>query len=163
MKFKVVLICVASIFCFIYFSPNDQNNDQKQDLSIQEDQEPVLVNSKSVEEAPTITLQEEIVKEYQEDPHASPPSLIKFAEQMAMQIQEAKKSPEKVNAVFSQLENCVDESKGSVTSLRAYCLWNAERLMQAYPDFYERYHSLQRRASDDVLILARAIGGEKNL
>ncbi len=92
---------------------------------------------------------EQVRREIENDPHRTPPSLLRFAERMGEKMDIAR-----VEAVFArdfmgELENCVQSSEGAL-SAKALCLRNAERLAGSHPQLNPILERMRSRAPEEV-------------
>jgi hypothetical protein len=95
---------------------------------------------------------ETVRKEVAENPHQTPRSYLVFASEMAARMSEAKKSEEKATAVFSELEDCLRDSKlQKLKAVQALCLSNAGTLSNRYPALKPRHEQLVKSADPDVV------------
>ncbi|MDR3607690.1 MAG: hypothetical protein P4M08_09950 [Oligoflexia bacterium] len=92
-----------------------------------------------------------------DDLHATPPSLIRFAQEISSRIESAKQSPDAAKALFDRFEN---ECVGAQVAIPAQtlCLNGAEELAQKYPEeLKDRYERLQASAPERVKQLQGAL------
>jgi hypothetical protein len=75
-----------------------------------------------------------VAEEVRQDPHSTPPSLLRFASDLGAQMNEAIQSESSAKAFFSQLEECIRGQGGQATakSAQAICLSDAKRLGSRY-------------------------------
>jgi hypothetical protein len=103
--------------------------------------------------APT---REEYVADVDRDPHRPPNSLNAFARALAGRFDEAVASPEKADAFFSELRDCVEStSSRTVLAARGLCLYSAKQLGEKVPALRERTHEFWERADPTLKRLAR--------
>jgi hypothetical protein len=118
----------------------------------------VAAKSKPSDSAPLgVPGRDKIQEEIAENPHQTPVSLLQYAENIALKIEEATNDPEKAKALFTELENCVsDNSSRSAPSLQALCLANADELALTHPELQGRYQELLKVAPSDARKLLEA-------
>jgi len=98
-----------------------------------------------------------IQEEISDNPHQTPVSLLQYAENIALKIEEATNDPEKAKALFTELETCVnDNSSRSAPSLQALCLANADELALTHPELQGRYQEMLKGAPADARKLLEA-------
>ena len=95
-------------------------------------------------------------KEVSENPHSTPPSLVKLAEEMGPKMSEAKKSYEKARDTFEELERCV--AVAEVTTAKALCYSNAKDLAALYSELKPDFESLTARTPAEVIRLVNSAG-----
>lgn len=101
-------------------------------------------------------------KEALRDPHAPPPTLVRFADELAAKIQDAQDSSGSATRLFSELSECVGAREGAEDSppaqIQALCLNAARSLAQSDPQGYQAsYDSLKSRAQPGALRLQSAL------
>lgn len=94
-----------------------------------------------------------------EDPHATPDSLLDFAEQLGARMEDALASREEAEDLFEELEDCVNTPEARTPpSVRALCLDNAQKLSETYPNaFSSRYSTMEGKVDPDARKLSAAL------
>lgn len=98
-------------------------------------------------------------EEVGQDPHRTPPSLVRFAQELARKEDLAKGSPAVAESLFSDLERCMQPRSEAVPpQAQVVCVTTAEELSQRDPDrFQDRSARLEQSASDEVKRLLSAL------
>lgn len=98
-------------------------------------------------------------KEAEENPHSTPPSLIKFATALAAPMEAALKSESEAQDFFKYLHTC-SMRPDLATSARASCVVNASQLKNKYkPKFDSQFEIIVREIPAGVLKLAKFTNG----
>ena len=98
---------------------------------------------------------ESMQAEVDQDPHSTPPSLLRFAESLAPQFDAALKDEPAAVHFFSKLKDCVMAPRTQATyAIRALCLKNAKRLTERYPTLRGNLEQLRGQVEERVLELA---------
>ncbi len=110
-------------------------------------------------ELPTLR---EVRDQISQDPHHTPPALLKFAKDLSAHAEAAKRSPQSAKLFFETLEDCVREGKEQGESVpvaaQTLCLTTAEELSKIYPDeLGTRMQTLQQNASPDAKRIRNAL------
>lgn len=95
------------------------------------------------------------------DPHAPPPALVQFADELAQRLQGALDAPELAIRLFSELSQCVLAKEGRADSppvqIQALCLATARILARDEPGIFEaRLRVLESRSNSQALRLQDA-------
>ena len=119
----------------------------------------------SVDSAPSLQFPtlEQVRREVEANPHATPPSLIEFAKAMAPRMEEALQSqdPRVVKRMVFALKGCaLSDSNQAVPQVQALCVTNLKRLAEAkgntFPGIEDAYREVGSRASPDARRLLNA-------
>ncbi len=119
----------------------------------------------SVDSAPSLQFPtlEQVRREVEANPHATPPSLIEFAKAMAPRMEEALQSqdPRVVKRMVFALKGCaLSDSNQAVPQVQALCVTNLKRLAEAkshtLPGIEDAYREVGSRASPDARRLLNA-------
>ena len=95
---------------------------------------------------------EQLRREIQADPHTAPASLLRFAETLGNQEDEAKHFPQKRGAFLSELESCVHGSDSA--QIQALCLGSAQVFAKLDPPlFSSRVARLKSQVTPEALKL----------
>lgn len=90
-------------------------------------------------------------EEVKKDPHSTPPVLLKFADQMATAMDEAKKGESEGTALFKKLQTCI--AQDAPIAARGLCLENAKRLSKMYPSLEGPFSELMKSTPKNVIQL----------
>lgn len=98
--------------------------------------------------------------EIRSNPHRTPSTLMRFADDMATRMSQALSSPERAQAAFAVLEVCADDVTGrEIPQVRAICAVNAGRLAQVFgAELGERYGQLSNRLPERIALWVQASG-----
>ncbi|HTL12310.1 MAG TPA: hypothetical protein VL588_07470 [Bdellovibrionota bacterium] len=108
-----------------------------------------------LEAPPVQNLRDEVAK----DPHGTPPSLLRYAAQMADRMEAAFQSPEEADRLYPELEDCVKDPGGTVTqTVKLTCYVNALRLSRRYGKRFEGRADALAQASPGTAKMAHATG-----
>lgn len=94
-------------------------------------------------------------EEAEQDPHTTPPSLLKFAREMAPLMERALANPKDAELLTNELEQCMLNDT-LAQSARALCLSNAERLAAKHPGLKNQAEAMKRKASPEIARLVDA-------
>lgn len=103
----------------------------------------------------------EIREEVERNPHATPQTLLAFAEEIAASMDGAFANKETRFEVSRQLIACArdGQSKGAAKAARALCLSNLERLKERFPEeLTASYQSLLAELPEDLIFVAGVAG-----
>ena len=99
------------------------------------------------------------LSEYQEEaganPHATPPSLIRFTRALAPKLEAAEADETKARALVAELRNCV--TQGEVSALRTYCVSKAKGLAKRFDRLQSESDDLESRLSESEKTQLRAM------
>lgn len=97
---------------------------------------------------------ETVEQEVFNDPHGTPPTVLKTALQLR-DLYQSVESPKEATALMSQLTQCSDQNNADhLTSLSITCYEMAQRLADQYPDqLQQEWISMQDRLSDRVQMI----------
>lgn len=101
-----------------------------------------------------------LAAEVKSDVHATPPSLLAFADRLANLMENAFVSKQAAQAAFVELSECAkSQNKELSRTIQSLCLANAERLSKKYPSqFANSFTNLVNELSPDLLTLAGVAG-----
>ena len=101
-----------------------------------------------------------LAEEAKNDLHATPRSLLEFAEKMAGVMEGALNDKVRAKTAFLDLSECVStKSPDLPRSIRVICLANAERLSKKYPsEFANDFLNLVNETAPDLLSQAGVAG-----
>jgi hypothetical protein len=103
---------------------------------------------------------EAVRKEVAENPHATPPSLLRFGQSLAPMMDEALRNPTYAAGLVREFRDCAwDESTPEVA--RAVCLSNARRLAKVHPALQAQVDQIDQGTSKRVLNLAEVTRDQK--
>jgi hypothetical protein len=108
----------------------------------------------------TLPSLEEYQKEGSENPHRTPPSLLKFSQELAPMMEKAHQSEEYAKTLFTKLETCAGTP--GLPQARAICTVNAGQLVRdwgdrPHSDFEARFNKIAQSLPDDVKMLVQAL------
>jgi hypothetical protein len=122
----------------------------------------------SVTEEKTTSLKDQVAKpplvsdlreEARQNPHETPPSLLRFGADIGVRMKEAQKNKAAAVAFLAELKTCavpphLDESP---VQARALCIVSAHELAQAWPDLSGDVDELVENSDSDAVQLAAKI------
>lgn len=133
-----------------------QRENQEQTLSGRERPE-----TARPETAPAVTdlapTTEALREEVRKNPHRTPPSLVKFAGDLADRMSAARTDEAKASQLLGEFEDCL-QSESAPSSVRTVCLANAGRLARFHPGLDDRYKALFEAAPSDIQRQLRSLG-----
>jgi len=108
-----------------------------------------------LEAPPVQNLRDEVAK----DPHGTPPSLLRYAAQIADRMEAAFQSPQEADRLYPELEDCVKDPGGTVTqTVKLTCYVNALRLSRRYGKRFEGRAEALAQASPGTAKMAHSTG-----
>jgi hypothetical protein len=99
---------------------------------------------------------EVLAAEVKDNPHQTPPSLLRFAARVADRMQRARASTADASKLIDEFDDCVRDDR-QVYSVQVICYVNAGRLAGFHPTLKARWQDVHEHASPDVLRLAQAM------
>lgn len=91
----------------------------------------------------------EVKEEVRKNPHATPKSLIDFAQAFAPLFEKSINNQVDASVFIDELDDCVS-NESVPQSARAQCLLNAEKLSKIHPQLKEKTNKIRKEAPRDV-------------
>lgn len=95
-------------------------------------------------------------EELRTQPHAPPPSLLKFSDQLSERMDQTIADPERSEILLGELGDCVG-NRDFTASVQVICLNNAAKIAEAHPSLKPRFDEIHRTAPEAALQIYEAL------